>query len=193
MTPLSSLVFDSYLSSRPLLTWPLSRPTSWISPFPSERLCPPLSWPKTLSPLYEGLSGTFSTKQTAKVGVRQRAGKQYVLTFLEAFQRLGRVHFLALVVFHGVMAAITMRPLLPSAQRSPDAVNSSQALEKLKVTSLLLHWSVWMHLSHWDDDQLLGEGLPLRWSMLGTLHIRGIFGRCCLDSCTPPPTFDLLL
>lgn len=95
--------------------------------------------PKHSLPLYEGLSSTFSTKQTAKVGIRQRVGKQYVLTFLEAFQRLGRVHFLALVMFHGVMADITMRPLLPSAQRSRDAVNSSQALEKLKVTSLLFH------------------------------------------------------
>lgn len=95
----------------------------------------PFMGPKHSLPLYEGPSGTFSTKQTAKVGIQQRVGKQYVLTFLEAFQRLGRVHFLALLV----IAAITTCPLLPCAQRSRDAVNSSQALGKLKVVSLVPH------------------------------------------------------
>lgn len=68
--------------------------------------------------LYEGLSGTFSTKQTAKVGIQQKVGRQYVLTFLEAFQRLQRFHFLALVVFYSMMAAITTCRLLPSTQAS---------------------------------------------------------------------------
>lgn len=70
--------------------------------------------------LYEGLSGTFSTKQTAKVGIQQRVGSQCVLTFLEAFQRPQRFHFLALVMFRSMMAAITTCLLLPSTQRSQE-------------------------------------------------------------------------
>lgn len=146
-------------------------------------LPPPFRGPKHSPPLYEGLSGTFSTKQTAQVGIQQRVGKRYVLTFLDAFQRLRRLHFLALVMFRGTMAAITTCLLLPSTQRSRDAVNSSQALGKLKVISSVLHESVWMHLSHRDADHLWEEGLPIGWNMFGTLHIRGIFGSCCLDFC----------
>lgn len=82
----------------------------------------PFRDPKHFLSLYEGLSGTFSTKQTAKVGIQQRVGRQYVLTFLEAFQRLQRFHFLALVMFRSMMAAITTCLLLPSAQRSRGAL-----------------------------------------------------------------------
>lgn len=66
----------------------------------------PFMGPTHSPSLYEGLSGTFSTKQTAKVGIQQRVGRRYVLTFLEAFQRLGRFHFLALVKFPSTRAAI---------------------------------------------------------------------------------------
>lgn len=78
----------------------------------------PFRGPKHFLSLYEGLSGTFSTKQTAKVGIQQKVGRQYVLTFLEAFQRLQRFHFLALVVFYSMMAAITTCRLLPGTQTS---------------------------------------------------------------------------
>lgn len=78
----------------------------------------PFRGPKHFLSLYEGLSGTFSTKQTAKVGIQQRVGRQYVLTFLEDFQRLQRFHFLALVMFRSMMAAIITCLLPPSTQRS---------------------------------------------------------------------------
>lgn len=74
--------------------------------------------PKHFLSLYEGLSGTFSTKQTAKVGIQQKVGRQYVLTFLGAFQRLQRFYSLALVAFSSMMAAITTCRLLPSTQTS---------------------------------------------------------------------------
>lgn len=48
----------------------------------------PFRGPKHFLSLYEGLSGTFSIKQAAKVGIEQKVGRQYMLTFLEAFQRL---------------------------------------------------------------------------------------------------------
>lgn len=74
----------------------------------------PFRGPKHFLSLYEGLSGTFSTKQTAKVGIQRRVGRQYVLTLLEAFQRLRRFHSLALVMFRSMMAAITTCLLLPA-------------------------------------------------------------------------------
>ena len=49
----------------------------------------PFMGPRHFLSLCEGPSGTFSTEQPAKAGIRRGAGRQDMPTFLEVFQRLG--------------------------------------------------------------------------------------------------------
>lgn len=106
--------------------------------------------------LYEGLSGTSSPRQTAKVGIEQRASSQSVLTFLEGFQRLWRfpAHW---------------QPV-PHACPFPECWDVGEHREpiagigkKLNVTPLVCQLSVWMHLVSlwWGSFWLAGHAYDL--------------------------------
>lgn len=131
--------------------------------------------------LYEGLSGTFSPRQTAKVGIEQRVGRQSALTFLEGFQRLWR--------FSAYWQPVPHACPFPRVQTSGGNIgNPAQASEKLNVTPLMCHSSVWMHLmSLWrgvicgaKDCRLAGVCLGLYFT---PSHICGLRGCFSLDSC----------